>query len=132
MGAVEKRRYKYMRELASLEECRPVVSMQVPAEWRGLLHTVESPLRVEEWKEALRDHPDREYVAYLTQGIRQGFRIGFNRELVRLKSARKNMQSAADEPAVIDAYLLKELACRRIVDPMPGESLGASISAVLG
>ena len=61
---------------------------------------------VEEWEEALRNHPDCEYVAYLSQEIRQGFRIGFTRKLVWLKSARKNMQSAADEPAV------KMLICR--------------------
>ena len=65
---------------------------------------VESLLRVEKWEEALRAHPDCEYVAYHTQGICQGIRIGFNHELIWLKSAGKNMQSATNEPAVIDAY----------------------------
>ena len=59
-------------------------------------------------------HPDREFVAYLVEGMRSGFRIGFNRGLVRLKSAKRNMKLAAEEPAVIDAYLAKEVAAKRI------------------
>ena len=66
----------------------------------------------------MRGHPDREFVAYLVEGMRSGFRIGFNQGLVSLKSAKRNMKSAAEEPAVTDAYLAKEVAAKRIMGPL--------------
>ena len=50
--------------------------------------------------------------------MRQGFRIGFDRDKVSLKSASRNMQSAFAEPGVIDAYLAKEREAKRVVGPL--------------
>lgn len=56
----------------------------------------------------LAHHPDREYVGYILSGIQEGFRIGYERGVHKLGSARKNMQSAAENPQVVNDYLEAE------------------------
>ena len=121
VGAVVQGHYKYMQDLASLDKCRPVVAMEWPKEIQSKLNMVVTPLRVEKWAEALAQHPDREFVGYLLRGIQFGFRIGCDRSLVCLKSATRNMRSAAEEAAVVESYLEKEVAGGRIVGPVPQE-----------
>ena len=74
---------------------------------RSGLQAVITPLVLPHWESLLADHPDKNYVGYLLKGIKEGFRIGFNRQ-VKLASARKNMLSAVEHPEVVDEYLLKE------------------------
>lgn len=118
--------YRYMQELASLESCRPVVKEEGPKELGVSLAEVRTLLEVVEWRKALQDHPDAEFVGYLLKGISQGFRIGLNWELVQLKTAKRNMLSATEDPAVIEAYLAKERAAG-IIDPLVVEG-GAATS----
>ena len=56
----------------------------------------------------LAHHPDREYVGYILSGIQEGFRIGFERGVHKLGSARKNMQSADENAQVVSDYLEAE------------------------
>lgn len=51
-------------------------------------------------------------------GMRQGFRIGFDRYACQLKSAKSNMHSVADAPEVVQS-IAKELAEGRVVGPWP-------------
>ena len=61
----------------------------------------------------LRGHPDQHLVAYVLDGIRWGFKLGFNYK-PQLRSARRNKKSADDHPAVIDEYLALEVALGRV------------------
>ena len=40
-----------------------------------------SSLKVEYWSQELASHPECYYVAYLLEGIANGFRIGFNQDV---------------------------------------------------
>ena len=54
-----------------------------------------SPLKLGAWERALAAHPDAEYTQYLLRGIREGFRIGYDRRSP-LRSAVANMPSASE------------------------------------
>ena len=69
--------------------------------------------KLEDWCEALRDHPDRDFVAYILSGIAAGFKIGVERE-VRMLRARRNLPSTKAHAEVVEAYLEKEVAVGRI------------------
>jgi hypothetical protein len=49
----------------------------------------------------LKNHPDQEYREYILRGIRDGFRVGFDRHACKLSSARKNMHSAEENAQVV-------------------------------
>ena len=87
------------------------------------LASVQTPLRVEAWRAALRDHPDRALAHYLVSGLQQGFRIGFNYSS-KLRSATVNMGSASQHPKVISSYLEKELQLGRMLGPFPSHVSG--------
>ena len=61
-----------MGDLLRLDSCRPQGGSPV---WLG--DEVTTPLVWQEWDKALRDHPDQRLRAYITNGIRYGFRLGF-------------------------------------------------------
>ena len=54
-------RYSYTNDLLSLRAAVP----QLPAECSRIV----SPLQVEVWEKHLQDHPDRDFVGYLLDGI---------------------------------------------------------------
>ena len=60
-------------------------------------------------------YPNSELPIDFLLGMRLGFWIGFNQNLISLKSAKRNMQSAAVESIVIEAYLEKEVASGRVI-----------------
>ena len=43
---------------------------------------------------ALQQHPDKDFVGYILQGIRDGFSIGFQEALVALRPSKYNIPSA--------------------------------------
>ena len=109
--------YEYTRDLQVLEGRRSQNADPVPPP----LATVRTPLVVEEWERALAEHPDREFAAYILNGLRNGFRVGFKHTSCTRASAKSNMRSAADNPDVIDGYLAKEVELGRVVGPVePG------------
>ena len=73
------------------------------------LSTISTPLQVDKWAVALAAHPDQAFVHYVCDGIRFGFRIGFDRSF-QLRSATTNMQSAFEHVGSISQYLQKELS----------------------
>ena len=85
------------------------------------LSTISTPLQVDKWSEALAAHPDQAFVRYVCDGIRCGFRIGFDRSS-QLRSATTNMQSAFEHPGVISQYLQKELSLGRLLGPFEDTS----------
>ena len=103
--------YKYTSQLLALEAC---------ADGRGELPAylckIVTPLKLDAWQEALEDHPDQAFANYILGGIRNGFRIGFNRSRVCLKSRGTNMLSATEQSQVVAKYLGEELQASRIVE----------------
>ena len=68
-------------------------------------------------------------MAYIVGGLRDGFRVGFNRASHACVSAKRNMLSAAQHPEVIDAYLEEEHTCSCIIGPLDAyEAEGVHIS----
>lgn len=76
----------------------------------------------ERWEECLASHPDRAYVEFLVQGLREGFRIGFRHGSVSCHSAASNMQSADVHPEVIKDFLSSELAAGRVLGPVDSDT----------
>ena len=102
-----------MDELVELDSCRKGARVTVPA----MLTTYPSPLQWQDWEDCLANHPDRRFAAYITNGIREGFRIGYDYQSNKCKKATGNMRSAADHPEVIREYIANECSEGRILGP---------------
>lgn len=83
-----------------LDACRP----HGPRRWPAALNQVNSPLHWQVWDRCLRSHPDERFRRYIVDGIRFGFRVGFNYN----QSTPNNMLSTREQPGVIRDYLAKE------------------------
>ena len=83
------------------------------------LESITTPLVAAEWESALLTHPDRAFTRFILTGIREGFRIGFDRRSP-LKSSSRNMQSALVHPEVIQTYIDKECSLGRMLGPFGG------------
>lgn len=108
--------YEYTSDLLCLDFCRPSLEHQCQA-----LIGIRTPLCAAAWNRALVSHPDRAFARYTSQGLRQGFRIGFNHR-APLKSAASNMGSAHQHPTVTREYVDKELSLGRMLGPFPDAS----------
>ena len=75
-----------------------------------------SPLLVEQFSRDLRNHPNPQLVAFILDGLRNGFKLGFNHSQ-KLKSAKHNKPSAYEYPAVIDEYLANKVSLGRVAGP---------------
>ena len=82
-----------------------------------------SPLQWQDWGECLADHPDSRFVSYITNGIREGFRIGYDYHSHRCKRVKGNMGSAAVHPDVVREYIAKECTEGRILGPFVPNTL---------
>ena len=103
--------YPYTCQLMALDQCRESSGyLPLPNQ----LASVTSPVNLDFWKEHLRDHEDQIFSQLVLQGLIAGFRIGFQREAVLLRSARSNMISASTHQEVVSAYLEQELKADRI------------------
>ena len=76
-----------------------------------------SPLQLLQFQVELADCPNQAAAAYVLNGLRDGFRVGFETLSVSLWSSSSNMRSAFDHPSVIDAYLENEVSCGRVAGP---------------
>ena len=90
-----------------------------------------SPLKTASWLEVLAGHPDQEYAAYIRSGIQWGFRVGFVRGSIRLKSCSSNHPSAVAGGEVVKTYLNVECDAGRLVGPLaPTDLQGVHISPI--
>ena len=76
-----------------------------------------SPLQFSQFQAALADYPDKAAMAYILNGFRDSFRIGFEALSGSVKSASSNMQSAFHRASLIDAYFATEVSHGRVVGP---------------
>ena len=67
------------------------------------------------WEEQLKNHPNRELVGLILQGIREGFRIGYLAGDAGLQSKKRNLISALEHPEVVSRYLAEEIAQGRVI-----------------
>lgn len=102
-----------MEDLLRLDACRPKEN----ATLLPTLSNVNSPLRWREWDARLSSYPDQRLRTYLVEGIRKGFRVGYNYDSV-CHHVKGNMKSAMDNPQVVQDYLGTELKEGRIVGPL--------------
>ncbi len=77
-----------------------------------------TPMLVSEWDRQLAAHPDQYYHAYLVEGLRHGFRIGYSYGSAKCLSAVSNMSSTSERPSVIDEFIDTEVAAGRILGPV--------------
>ena len=61
----------------------------------------------------LTNQPDQGKVAYVVEGLHQGFHVGFSHN-AKLKLAKWNKPSALILAKVVDKYLAKEVSCGRV------------------
>ena len=103
-----------MQDLLRLDECRSESRVYTLG-----LTKIHTPLDWRQWDTCLADHPDSTYRNYLVNGLRDGFRIGFDYNLApHLRSARSNMQTASQRPEVIREYLAEECSEGRVLGPL--------------
>ena len=102
----------YIGDLLKLDECRE--SGEVPRWEVG-----PSPFKLAQWESSLQLHPDQQFAAYIRTGLREGFRIGFDRQGPRLRSVPHNHPSASVNQRVVSDYIAEEVQTGRLVGPVP-------------
>jgi hypothetical protein len=107
--------YPYTQDLLALASGGPRSGFMPAIE--GITSVV-TPLDPLAWDHALHDHPDRDLCHYISTGIRQGFRIGYDTSCPR-QSTLQNMPSATKNPGPVERYLENEVAENRVIGPLP-------------
>ena len=105
--------YPYTEDLLELERRHPPTKSSTM--W---FEGVSTPLVVDQWAKFLLNHPDTDYRDYLLKGLKSGFHIGFDYANHTHESAKANMKSAQENPAVVNQYIQRELACNRFIGPV--------------
>lgn len=101
-----------MKDLIKLDQCRN--RQQLPP----IFFTNPSPLQWRDWSKHLSQHPDSKFIHYITQGIKEGFRIGFSYDTHKCISSTANLLSARQHPEVVRDYLLHECSQGRVIGPL--------------
>ena len=112
--------YRYTSDLLALESCRVTTKNCLPEACQNIT----TPLVADRWQQELSDHDDIGFKQYIVDGIRHGFRIGFQHGRKTSKSAVGNMASAVQHPEPVADYLATELQAGRIVE-IPKEYIPA-------
>jgi len=108
-------KYCYMPDLAALNSKTPRSQPKLTPE----LQTVKTPpLKLEAWREALSNHPDRGFVQYILDGMHNGFRIGFDYTACTIAAVKSNMLSAIQHAATVNEYLQRECLEGRMLGPL--------------
>ena len=83
--------------LLELASATPSKARVHEGEWGDVV----TPLKLREWERGLASHPDRDFARYVCDGIREGFRIGYNYGGTRCLSSSGNMKSVEEHSEVI-------------------------------
>lgn len=117
--------YQYTDHPLKHAACCLAFSLSLP---ENLCH-INTPLKLDAWEKALAGHPDKSYVDYILQGIRDGFRVGFEYSCHACKQLHGNMLSTIENPEVVEDYLQKELSEGNIAKVAnPSGLLGLQVS----
>jgi hypothetical protein len=94
-----------MEELRQWDRCRGNPSTHLPETMR----TLNISLDWREWDRCLVDHPHQVFRKYVVDGIRHGFRVGFDYVGEGpTRSSWENMISTQEHPDIIQDYLAEE------------------------
>ena len=96
--------YKYRSKLLALDACKSLSDHRMNSEVNII-----TPLQFRAWAQG---HPDRAFVDYVVNGIKEGFRIRFNRSCP-LKSACSNLPTP--QGSLVQDYLSREVSLSRMV-----------------
>lgn len=107
--------YEYMDDLLALDACR---SRTAQVSWPARMQAITTPLCWQAWDGYLAGHPDQRFRRYIVDGIRSGFRVGFDYTRSCSRSGR-NMSSTRDHAHVVRDYLAVECAAGRVLGPLP-------------
>lgn len=113
--------YPYTEQLVELSQCKPDRQQETTPE----LADIQTPVVYLAWHEGLRNHPDQHFANYVLQGLREGFRIGFQHHASPLQSSRSNM--LITNPEVVTNYIKTELDAKRLVAFSAEEAAALSI-----
>ena len=109
-----------MEDLNSLAQADGTQPRQLPS--TPSLRTQNSPLqpRLQAWQQGLQSHPDKQFVAYILDGIANGFRIGCRHGSYAVAPVYgagkdKNLRSAYENPTAITEYIETELVSHRVI-----------------
>ena len=106
--------HPYSAHLSAFQQSAPSTPIALPASCRKITTALVHP----EWVSALQDHPDQTFAAYISEGIKGGFRIGYLHNMHAHESAHINSTSAHANPGPIRDNLATELSAGRVV-PLP-------------
>ena len=113
--SAELEKYPFITQLRELDKCRPIAGVpDLPA----CLYDIQSPIssKIAVWEvQGLASHPDQQFVQYIVQGLREGFRIDFRyaKYSQKLRGARNNMPTP--DPRIVADYLDDELKADRLL-----------------
>ena len=110
-----------MQQLLELDRCRPPSQHEL----QDQLRHIETPVRLSVWQEALANHPDQSFAKYILNGLKEGFRIGFNHKEAKLQQGTHNMPCSNHK--VVSEYLETELNLNRLVKLSDREAALAGI-----
>ena len=106
--------YRYTSDLLVLDGQRHLRSWRAPPS----LRQVNTPLDWHRWVSRLALHPDLEFARYMVNGLRDGFRIGFDHARCSCGRARANMASTSRDAALVSRYLDEECRLGRVAGPL--------------
>ena len=102
-----------MDDLLQLERCRSITPSCLPPQ----MEMVSTSLDWREWDRSLASHPDQRFRSYIVNGIRFGFRVGFDYN-ASCGLSTQNMASTREHPQVIRDYLAIECSEGRVLGPL--------------
>ena len=98
-----------MSHLQALDKCRR--RSDEGTGWPG--SATLSTLSCIKWRKALEHHPDRDFVDYISTGIDEGFRVGFQWTSRHVVPKGKNLPIS--NPEVVTGYLTREVSLNRMI-----------------
>lgn len=98
-------------------ETREPLTPNLPRESEAFTGYLPTPVNVDSLERVLVDHPDRLFVLRLCNSLRYGADIGYKGP--RVPRFSRNLPTALDQPNVVTANLMKEVALGRVAGPFP-------------
>ena len=74
-----------------------------------------TPLKPDRFAFMLRNYPDSDFADYFVDGIRNGFRLGYNG--LQFERMTPNARTARDYPQIVREYVAKEVASKHTIGP---------------
>ena len=102
--------YPYTAQLQELDGCKRQPPVILPPEMKH----IQTPARLEVWKQLLASHPDQQFAGLILEGLSSGFRVGFQHHSSQLRQANSNMRIT--QPQVVSDYIKDELQAGRLVE----------------